>query len=145
VSKKVCSEVLERFGIDRSNLVNNPIVPSCKLSKDEKGAKVDTSVFKQVVGSLMYLTTTKPDLMYGVSLINKFMLCPIKQHWLATKILTRYLKRMTDLRIFYKKGGCKQLTAYSDSDFAGDVDDSKSPSGCVFMFSSGAMSWSSKK
>ena len=90
--RKYAHEVLERFGIDISNLVKNPIVSSCKLSKNEKGAKVDTSVFKQVVGSLMYLTATRPDLMYGVSLISKFVLCPIEQHWLATKRLLRYLK-----------------------------------------------------
>ncbi|CAL9019414.1 unnamed protein product [Prunus brigantina] len=106
--RKYAYEVLERFGMNNSNLVKNPIVPGCKLSKDEKGAKVDASVFKQVVGNLMYLTATRPDLMYG-------------------------------------KGGCKQLTTYSDSDFAGDVDDRKSTSGSVFMFISGAVSWSSKK
>ncbi|CAL2265084.1 unnamed protein product [Prunus armeniaca] len=131
--------------MNNSNLVKNPIVPGYKLSKDEKGAKVDASVFKQVVGSLMYLTATIPDLMYGVSLISRFMLCPTEQHWLAAKRLLRYLKGTTGLGIFYQKGGCKQLTAYSDSDFAGDVDDRKSTSGSVFMFSSGAVSWSSKE
>ena len=50
-----------------------------------------------------------------------------------------------NLGIFYKKGGCKQLIAYSDSDFAGDIDDHKSTTGCVFIISSGAVSWSSKK
>jgi 20S proteasome alpha/beta subunit len=71
--RKYTHEILERFGMDISNLVKNFIVSGCKLSKDEKGAKVDASMFKQMVGSLMYLTITKPDLMYGVSLINKFM------------------------------------------------------------------------
>ncbi|CAL8134096.1 unnamed protein product [Prunus armeniaca] len=74
--RKYAHEVLEKFGMNNSNLVKNPIVPGCKLSKDEKGAKVDASVFKQVVGSLMYLTATRPDLMYGVSLISRFMSCP---------------------------------------------------------------------
>lgn len=78
--RKYAHEVLERFGMNNSNLVKNPIVPCCKLSKDEKGAKVDASVFKQVVGSLMYLTATRPDLMYGVSLISRFMSCPTEQH-----------------------------------------------------------------
>lgn len=143
--RKYAHEVLERFGMDKSNLVKNPIVPGCRLSKDENGAKVDASLFKQVVGSLMYLTATRPDLMYGVSLISRFMSCPTEQHWSAAKRLLRYLKGTTDLGIFYKKGDCKQLTAYSDSDFAGDLDDRKSTTGCVFMFNSGAVSWSSKK
>ncbi|CAL2226198.1 unnamed protein product [Prunus armeniaca] len=107
--RKYVHEVLERFGMNNRNLVKNPIVPGCKLSKDEKGAKVDASVFKQVVGSLMYLTTTRPDLMYGVSLISRFMSCPTEQHWLVAKRLLRYLKGMTSLGIFYKKGGPIQI------------------------------------
>jgi hypothetical protein len=130
--------------MDRCNPVKNPIVPGCKLSKDEEGTKVDASVFKQVVGSLMYLTATRPDLMYGVSLISRFMSCPTEQHWLAAKRLLRYLMGTMNLGIFYKKGGCKQLIAYSDSDFAGDIDDRKSTTGYVFIISSGAVSWSSK-
>jgi len=114
--RKYTHEILEIFGMDRSNLVKNFIVSGCKLSKDEKRAKVDASMFKQVVGSLTYLTTTKPDLMYGVSLISRFISCSMEQHWLVAKRLLRYLKGTTNLGIFYKKRGCKQLTTYSDSD-----------------------------
>ncbi|XP_027364384.1 uncharacterized protein LOC113871488 [Abrus precatorius] len=101
--RKYAHEVLERFGMDRSNIVKNPIVPCCKLSKDENGAKVDASMFKQVVDNLMYLTTNKPDLMYGVSLINRFMFCPKDQHWLVAKRLLKYTKETTNLEILYKK------------------------------------------
>jgi len=91
--------------------VKNPIVSGCKLSKDEKGTKVDANMFMQVVDSIMYLTTTRPDLMCSVSLISMFMLCPKEQHWLSTKRLLRYLKGIMNIGIFYKKGGCKQLKA----------------------------------
>jgi hypothetical protein len=64
------------------------------------------------------------------------MSCPTEQHWLAAKRLLRYLMGTMNLGIFYKKGGCKQLIAYSDSDFAGDIDDRKSTTGCVFIISS---------
>ena len=131
--------------MDRCNLVKNPIVSGCKLSKDEEGTKVDASMFKQVVGSLMYLTVTRTDLMYGVNLISRFMSCPMEQHWLAAKRLLRYLMGTMNLGIFYKKGGCKQLITYSDNDFAGDIDDRNSTTGCVFIISSGVVSWSSKK
>lgn len=143
--RKYAHEVLERFSINRSNLVKYPIVLGCKLSKDEKGAKVDTSVFKEVVGSLMYLL--QPKLIWCMVWVLSASSCCVLQSniGLQQKRLLRYLKRTTDLRIFYKIGGCKQHTTYSDSDFVGDVDDNKSTSGCVFMFSSGAMSWSFKK
>ena len=143
--RRYAREILKRFGMDKCNSVKNPIVPGCKLSKDEEGTKVDSSMFKQVVGSLMYLTATRPDLMYGVGLISRFMSRPTEQHWLAAKRLLRYLMGTLNLGIFYKKGGCKQLTAYSDSDFAGDIDDRRSTTGCVFLISSGAVSWLSKK
>ncbi|CAL9019212.1 unnamed protein product [Prunus brigantina] len=68
--RKYAKEVLERFGMERSNLVNNPIVPGCKLSKSGSGAvNVDATKYKQLVGSLLYLRATRPDLMYAVGLI----------------------------------------------------------------------------
>ena len=143
--RRYAQEILKQFGMDRCNSVKNPIVSGCKLSKDEEGTKVDASMFKQVVGSLMYLTATRPDLMYGVSLISRFMSCPTEQYWLAAKRLLRYLMGTMNLGIFYNKGGCKQLIAYSDSDFAGDIDDHKSTTRCVFIISSGVVSWFSKK
>ena len=76
--------------MDKSNSVKYPIVPGTKLSKDEAGTKVDETLLKQVVGNLVYLTTTRPDLMYRVSLISRFMSCPTESHWLATKIILRY-------------------------------------------------------
>lgn len=143
--RKYAHEILGRFGMDKSNPVKNPIVPGTKLSKDEAGTKVDETLFKQVVGSLMYLTATRPDLMYGVSLISRFMSCPTESHWLAAKRILRYLKGTTELGIFYKKNGCTNLVAYTDSDFAGDLDDRRSTSGFAFLLGSGAVSWSSKK
>ena len=143
--RKYVREILARFGMDRSNSVQNPIVPSTKLTKDEAGTRVDETLFKQVVGSLMYLTATRLDLMYGVSPISRFMSYPIESHWLAAKKLLRYVKGIIELGILYKKGDYTDLIAYTYSDFAGDLDDRKSTSGFVFLLSSGAISWSSKK
>ena len=64
--KRYFREVLARFGMEENNAMKNPIVPGTKLQRDEDGEKIDATMFKQVVGSLMYLTVTRPDLMYGV-------------------------------------------------------------------------------
>ncbi|XP_062028617.1 secreted RxLR effector protein 161-like [Rosa rugosa] len=98
-----------------------------------------------MVGSLMYLTATRPDLMYVVSLISRFMERPTELHHQAVKRVMRYLKGTMELGILYKKGGSKSLLAFSDSDYAGDIEDRKSTSGYVFLLSSGAVAWSSKK
>ena len=143
--KKYVMEVLERFEMDKSNPVQNPIVPGEKLQKDENGVKVDSTYYKQIIGSLMYLTATRPDVMFVVSLISRYMEHPTKIHLQTAKKILRYLKGTVDYGVFYKKGGNEDLVAYTDSDYAGDLDDRKSTSGYVFLLSSGAVSWSSKK
>ncbi|XP_047181334.1 secreted RxLR effector protein 161-like [Vigna umbellata] len=143
--RKYAQEVLSRFGMLNCNAVKNLIVPGTKLSRNDAVAKVDATLFKQVVGSLMYLTATRPDLMFVVSLISRFMANPTKTHWSAAKQILRYLKGTTEFGILYKKGEKLTLVAYTDSDFAGDINDRKSTSGFVFMLGTGAISWSSKK
>lgn len=83
--RRYAREDLARLGMEDSNAVKNPIVPGTKLRKDEGGVRVDETKFKQMVGSLMYLTVTRPDLMFGVSLISRFMARPTMAHWLAAK------------------------------------------------------------
>ena len=143
--RKYAQEILERFNMDQCNSVHNPVVPGFKLTKDEGGVEVDSTVYKQMVGSLMYLTATRPDLMFIVSLISRYMERPTESHLLAAKRALRYIKGTVSLGMFYKKGGSEELVGYTDSDYAGDQDDRKSTSGYVFLMSSGAISWSSKK
>ena len=79
-----------RFGMENCNVVKNPIVPNTRLSKDDVGIKVDATMFKPVVGSLMYSPATQPNLMYDVSLINKFMSSATESHWFVAKQILRY-------------------------------------------------------
>lgn len=128
-----------------SNSVKNPIVPGSKLVKDEMGIRVNATVFKQIVGSLRYLTVTRPDLMFVVGLISRFMENPTELHLQAAKRVLRYVRGTVDLGVLYKRGGDVTLLGYSDSDYAGDLDDRKSTSGYVFLLGSGVVAWSSKK
>jgi len=143
--QKYTNEVLERFNMGQCNSVKNPIVPGFKLTKDEGGVQVDSTLYKQMVESLMYLTATRLDLMFVVSLISRYMEHPTESHMLATKRILRYVKGTTKFRMFYRKGGDIEFCGYTDSDYAGDQDDRKSISGYVFMMNSSAISWSSKK
>jgi hypothetical protein len=143
--KKYALEILKRFGMLESREVNSPIVPGSKLSKDADGVAIDESYYKQIVGSLMYLTTTRLDLVYNVSLISRYMAKPTKLHLQAAKRILRYLKGTFDYGIMYKKVSSNDMVAYTDSDYAGDLDDRKSTSSYVFLLSSGVVSWLSKK
>ena len=143
--KKYTQEVLERFNMDKCNLVHNPMVPRFKLTKNGDGVRIDSTFYKKIVGNLMYLTTTRLDVMFVVSLISRFMDCPIKLHFQSAKRILRYLKGTIDFGVLYEKGGNEELIAYTYSDYARDLDDRKNTLGYVFMLSSGVMSWSSKK
>lgn len=143
--RKFAREVLERFGMESSNGVKNPIVPGVKLSKKGGGVAVDTTLYKQIIGSLMYLTVTRPDLAFVVGLASRFMENPTEAHFAVVKRVLRYVKDTIELGIMYNRGGSREFEAYTDSDYAGDLDDRKSTSGSVFLMAGGAVSWSSKK
>lgn len=143
--RRYARDILKRFGMERSNSVRNPIVPGTKLTSEGGEAKVNVTLFKQLIGSLMYLTTTRPDLMFVVCLLSQFMAVPTESHMLAAKRVLRYIKGTVDYGVLYKRGGDDELFGFTDSDYAGDVDDRKSTSGYVFMLGEGAVSWSSRK
>jgi hypothetical protein len=144
---KYASEILSKFGMESCNKVCSLIVPGCKLVRNESGKASDARHYKQIVGSLMYLLATRPDLTYSVCLVARFMERPTEMHIAAVKRILRYLKGSLSYGILYKKSQNEEMSLYgwTDSDYAGDLDDRKSTSGYVFKIGSGAISWSSKK
>ena len=127
------------------NPVSTPTKFGLKLNKDHEGKKVDNTLYKQIVGSLIYLIATRPNIMYYVSLISRYMENPTEMHLLAANRILRYLQGTRDFGLFYKKGEKLELFGFTDSDYAGDQDDRRSTSGYVFMLATGVVSWSSKK
>ena len=143
--KKYALEILDKFMLKDCNSVITPSEVGLKLSKSGAGKRVDSTLYKQIVGSLMYLTSTRPDIMHTVNLISRYMENPTEVHLLAAKRIFRYLKGTVDFGILYKRGEKSSLIGFSDSDYAGDLDDRKNTFGVVFMLNSGAITWSSKK
>eukprot|EP00253_Pinus_taeda_P009493 PITA_09493 len=139
------NEVLEIFQMQDCKAAITPTVMGLKLSKEDSSKDFDPSLYKSIVGSLMYLTATRPDIMYVVSLISRFMERPKEAHWQATKRILSYVKGTKRFGILYTVSECSDLVGYTDSDWAGSVDDWKSTSGYVSHMSSGAISWASKK
>ena len=116
-----------------------------KLSKNDNNKDFDPSLYKSIVGSLMYLTATRPDIMHAVSLISRFMDRPKEARWKAAKRILRYVKGAKRYGILYTISENYKLIGYTDSDWAGSVDDRKSTSGYVFHMGSEVISWNSKK
>lgn len=143
--KKYAQEMLVRFRMADCNPASTPMEMGLKLVRDPEGRKIDNTLYKQIVGSLMYLTATRPDIMHAVSIISRYMEFPTEMHLVAAKRIFRYLQGTLEYGLFYKKGEKSSLIGFTDSDYAGDLDDRKSTSGYVFMMSSAAISWCSKK
>ena len=143
--KKYMREILNGFKMKNCNSADTAVEFGLKLNKAGRGAKVDNTLYKQIVGNFMYLTATRPDIMYGVSLISRYMESLAEIHLLAAKRILRYLQGTKDFGLFYKKGEKSDLIGFVDSDYAGDQDNRKSTSGYVFVLGTGAISWSSRK
>ena len=126
-------------------LAATPMETGIKLSKYDEGSYVDPILYKRLVGSLMYLTTTRPDVMFSMSLISRFMETSKSTHWQAWKRILRYVVGTTNFGIQYTSSLNFELIRYTDSDFEGSIDDRKITSGYVFSLGSGAVAWASKK
>jgi hypothetical protein len=102
-------------------------------------------MYKRIVGSLIYMTITRPDLSYAVGMVSQFMQTPRKPHLDAVRRILRYIKHTLQCGIFYEVNSQLQIHGYMDVDWAGNVSDRRSTSGFMFSFGSGAISWSNKK
>ena len=120
--------------------VPTPVIIGLKLSKDDDGSTVDPTLFKRLVGSLMYLTATIPDIMYGVSLISRFKESPKDSHWQAGKIIPMYVSGTKYLGIMYSTSTNFKLIGYTGSDNGGRTDDRKRTSRYTFHFGTGVVS-----
>ncbi|XP_074277770.1 secreted RxLR effector protein 161-like [Silene latifolia] len=116
-----------------------------KLSSNYDTGDVNVRYYRQMGGGLNYLSHTRPDIAYSVSVVSKFMHNPSKQHLGAVRRILKYVADTTEYGIFYSKVSDFKLVGYTDSDWAGCLDDRKITSGYVFTLGSGAISWSSKK
>ncbi|RVW73046.1 Retrovirus-related Pol polyprotein from transposon RE1 [Vitis vinifera] len=116
--KKYALKILDKFMLKDCNSVITPSEVGLKLSKSGAGKRVDSTLYKQIVGSLMYLTSTRPDIMHIVNLIGRYMENPTEVHLLAAKRIFYYLKGTVDFGILYKRGEKSSLIGFSNSDYA---------------------------
>ncbi|KAK6131684.1 hypothetical protein DH2020_034591 [Rehmannia glutinosa] len=142
---KYTKELLKKFGIEEERTVSTPMATNVKIDKDEKGKSVDESKYRGMIGSLLYLTASRPDILHAVCLCARFQSNPKKSHMSAVKRIFRYLKDTIQYGLFYPKNEKFSLKGYSDSDYAGNIDDRKSTSGSCQFLGDCLVSWFSKK
>ncbi|KAF7133538.1 hypothetical protein RHSIM_Rhsim09G0174500 [Rhododendron simsii] len=140
---KYAMEILKKYGMETSNPVTTPVYSGLELKKSDT-RNVDPIYFKSL-GSLRYLTYTRPDILYGIELVSRYMETPDQSHLFAAKRILRYIKGTHSDGLFYQSGGDLNLSGYSDSDWGRDLDERKSTTGFVFFIGDTAFTWTSKK
>jgi hypothetical protein len=142
---KYIKEMLKKFRMEDCAPVNTPMVTGCKLSKDDESLEENQTLYRSMIGNLLYVMTSRPDIMQAVGLVAWFQAAPKETHVQAVKIIFKYLKGTLDFGLWYSRGEYFTLTTYTDVDWAGSVDDRKSTSGGAFFLGNNLVSWLSKK
>ncbi|GKD51755.1 hypothetical protein Tco_1280731 [Tanacetum coccineum] len=125
---KYNKEMLKKFGLEDSKPMKTPMSSNIKLTKDEECESVDSTNYRGMIGSLLYITTSRPDIMFRVYLCARFQEAPKTSYLEAVKIIFRYIKGTMHLGLWYPKGTGIETVVYADSDHAGDYVDRKSTS-----------------
>ncbi|CAM9000542.1 unnamed protein product [Rhodiola kirilowii] len=143
--QKYVKEILKKFRMESVKTRATPMSPNDTLTKDESYPQVDPTLYRGMIGSLLYLTASRPTILFSVCLCARFQTDPRETHMKAVKRILRYLKGTDDLCLFYPRGGDLRLVAYTDVDYAGCKTDRKSTSGMAQYLGSCLISWASKK
>ena len=118
---------------------------STKLSADEAGNVVDQKTYRGMIGSLLYLTSSRPDIQFNVCLCARFQANPKESHLIAVKRIFKYLSKTINVGLWYPRGCKFTLHAFSDADYTGCKLDRKSTSGICQILVGCLISWSSRK
>nr|GFB56961.1 uncharacterized mitochondrial protein AtMg00810-like [Tanacetum cinerariifolium] len=131
---KYVAEILRKFSLTDGKSASTPIDTKKPLLKDPNGEDADVHIYRSMIGSLMYLTSSRPDIMFAVCACSRFQVTPKASNLHAVKRIFRYLKGKPHLGLWYPKDLPFNLVAYLDSDYAGSSLDRKSTiGGCQFL------------
>jgi hypothetical protein len=129
---KYAVEILKRFDMLECKSMITPTETKLKLMVDTSSELIDDTLYRQIIGSLMYLTNTRSNICFSVNTLSKFLVEPKHVHLVAAKHVMRYLKGTLDYGLSYDGDHDFTLSGYTDSNWARSVSDMKSTSGCCF-------------
>jgi hypothetical protein len=140
---KYVKDTLKKFGMEDAKPIKTPMATNGHLDLDEGGKTVDLKLYRFIIGSLLYLTASRPDVMFSMCMCARFQAAPKECHLTAVKRIMRYLKYSPNIGLWYPKGAQFELVGFSDSDYC-KVDRKSTSGGCQLLGLS-LVSWSSKK
>ena len=124
-----------------TNTIDTPLPGGWRKEDATSAEVVDATIYRQLVGSLMYLVNTRPDICYAVNQLSQAMVKPTKLFWKAGKHVLRYLRGTSGYGLWYKQSYEVKLHGFMDADWAGSPTDRKSTSGGIFSIESIIVSW----
>ena len=142
---KYTKDLLRRFKMENCKPISTPIGSTAVLDPDEDGEAVDQKEYRSMIGSLLYLTASRPDIQFAVCLCARFQASPRASHRQAVKRIMRYLNHTLEFGIWYSTSSSICLSGYSDADFGGCRIDRKSTSGTCHFLGTSLIAWSSRK
>ncbi|GKD60698.1 putative ribonuclease H-like domain-containing protein, partial [Tanacetum coccineum] len=142
---KYIDEILKKFRFTEVKTASTPIETQKPLLKDENGEEVDVHMYRSMIGSLMYLTSSRPDIMFAVCVCARYQVNPKVSHLHAVKRIFKYLKGQPKLGLWYPKDSPFDLIAYTNSDYVGASLDRKSTTGGCEFLGCRLISWQCKK
>jgi hypothetical protein len=142
---KYTIEILKRFDMLECKSMNTPMETKLNLLVDTSSDLIDVTLYRQIIGSLMYLTNTRPDICFAMNTLSQFLVEPRRVHLVVAKHVMRYLKGTIDYGLSDDGEHNFTLRGYIDADWVGSVADRKSTSGCCFRLGSSMILWQSRK
>ena len=142
---KYASDLLSQAGLTDSKNVDTPVELNAHLTPSGGKPLSNPSLHRRLVGNLVYLTVTRPDISYAVHQVSQYLSAPRSTHYAAVLRILRYLKGTLFHGLFYSAQSPLVLRAFSDADWAGDPTDRRSTTGYCFLLGSSLISWRSKK
>ena len=123
---------MKKFGLESASFVKTPMSPNIKLTVDLLDKSVDSFLYRSTIGSLLYLTASRPEISYIVGVCARYQANPKESHMIALKRIIKYVKTTPSFGVWYNKDTNDVLTGYSDADWAGNANDRKSRLGGYF-------------
>ncbi|CAM8991073.1 unnamed protein product [Rhodiola kirilowii] len=142
---KYAKNLIKKFDLEKATHKRTPAATHLKITKDDAGTKVDQTRYRSMIGSLLYLTTSKPDVAYAIGVCARYQADPKESHLLQVKRIIKFVSGTVDFGIWYTKDTNPYLVGYCDADWAGNAEDWKSTSGGCFFLGNNLVSWFSKK
>ena len=143
--RKYILDLLTETGMLGGKPADTPIVANHGLQVIEGAKATDREQYQKIVGKLIYLAHTRPDIAYAVGIVSRFMHLPQIHHMTAVMRILRYLKGTSSTGIYFRKNDSLDIIAYTDADWAGDRDERKSTSGYFTLVGGNLVTWRSKK